>query len=667
MNIVFSTSFWLGLPLLLIATALSWLVFKQTKSALVAVLRWLTFSLLILLLLSPFIKSIHETVSKPILVIAQDNSKSVAKGFKTLADRQRYLEALNAFSLQMADQFDVKLLGFGERATPMQQFDFSESLTDVSACLNSIENNYGNDNIAAVVLASDGIVNHGSSPLYQLQKFAAPVFTIALGDTVPKKDLKIQALKVPDYVTTGNAFLVDIEVTAKKTDNENTLLQITLDDSLVFKQQLQLNNNHTSQRLQVQLNAPVKTGQHKITAHIAAVKGESNISNNNAAALMRVIDSKDNILILAGSAHPDVAALKSALESKGNRAITCCLEKDFNGNLSPYALVIACQIKSKSILKQLELQSQVPIWEVGCFVNASSLLNDKWEHQLNELFSIFALSKDFSKITDDMPPLTAFVGNQHGIDPGAIVMFKTDRATNKHLPICYFNSLEGHKMAFFNCAGWWRWRLHEFQMMGNQDHFDAWVQKTANYLISKDANLPFQVQHPAVFEHTAVAQLRAQLQNAAGESVSNAEITLTLFDSQQKKFGFTFSKNDRGEFECVLGKLQPGNYHYQATAKVNNTHYETRGNFSVIESNLEDFEDEPDLHLLNQMAKLTGGQQFGSNDWQQLSKRLNDSTINKRVIFTETKLSSLVDFKWPFAVILLLLTAEWVVRRRNGL
>ena len=64
--------------------------------------------------------------------------------------------------------------------------------TDLDGLLTGIKEGYDGRNLAGVVLVSDGIVNQGRSPVYS--EFNFPIYGVAVGDTVPKKDLGLPAL-----------------------------------------------------------------------------------------------------------------------------------------------------------------------------------------------------------------------------------------------------------------------------------------------------------------------------------------------------------------------------------------------------------------------------------------------------------------------------------------
>ena len=71
------------------------------------------------------------------------------------------------------------------------EFSLENKGSDISGVLGDVSDLYGNQNLGAVVLATDGIYNEGSNPLSTGTKMNAPRYTIGLGDTLQKKDLPV--------------------------------------------------------------------------------------------------------------------------------------------------------------------------------------------------------------------------------------------------------------------------------------------------------------------------------------------------------------------------------------------------------------------------------------------------------------------------------------------
>ena len=84
-------------------------------------------------------------------------------------------------------------------------------------------------------MASDGIVNKGSSPIYDIKKIKhTPFFTIALGDTLERKDLILNNVVHNRLAYKGNDFPVEIIVKANQFAGSKAKVSIAKDGVELF-------------------------------------------------------------------------------------------------------------------------------------------------------------------------------------------------------------------------------------------------------------------------------------------------------------------------------------------------------------------------------------------------------------------------------------------------
>jgi hypothetical protein len=174
--------------------------------------RFALVSLLCFLLLGPLVRQVRNTYEKPTVVIALDNSQSVA----LTNDSVRLTQTVNQVR-DLAQQLqgrninvDVQLLEGSVPAANLQRDVFRSQVTNLDNLLGTIQSNYENRNLAGVVLVSDGIYNQGMSPEFQPYNF--PIYSVGLGDTVPRRDLNLKALYYNKISYLGNKFPVVAEV-----------------------------------------------------------------------------------------------------------------------------------------------------------------------------------------------------------------------------------------------------------------------------------------------------------------------------------------------------------------------------------------------------------------------------------------------------------------------
>src|SRR5690606_7205189 len=108
-------------------------------------------------------------------------------------DLTAYKSQLTKLEKDLKNEYDTELLHFGTNISSAKEApDFKEQQTDISQVFDYITNQYSNRNIGAVIIASDGIINKGNAGSQQASVLKFPVYTIALGDTIAKKDLFVR-------------------------------------------------------------------------------------------------------------------------------------------------------------------------------------------------------------------------------------------------------------------------------------------------------------------------------------------------------------------------------------------------------------------------------------------------------------------------------------------
>src|SRR5204863_2194826 len=133
-----------------------------------------------------------------------------------------YAARLRALIEQLGKKYDVKTLSFGDHVSESIPFSFVDKQTNFSGLLEQAEARYANRNVGAVILASDGLYNSGSNPLYYSGSLNAPVYSIALGDTNAQKDLRIGNVRFNKIVYLNSTFPIEVIVEAKQCAGENT-------------------------------------------------------------------------------------------------------------------------------------------------------------------------------------------------------------------------------------------------------------------------------------------------------------------------------------------------------------------------------------------------------------------------------------------------------------
>ena len=288
------------------------------------VIRFLSITLLAFLLLKPLLKSLFTETKKPVVVLAQDHSESVGAAFGE-TELETYKAGWDDLKDQLEDKFELKEFAFGSEVREGVDFELTDKVSNISKVMSDIGDVYGNQNLGAVVLASDGIYNEGSNPLYTGSKLNVPIYSIALGDTTRKKDLLIKRVFHNKIAYLGDKFSVQVDIAARNAGGNTSLMTVSkvvgretrkLQEVLVT---IDKNDFFTTQEIILDAN---EGGVQRYRISLRPIDGEATTGNNVKEFFVDILDARQKLLLLANSPHPDISALKQVLERNKNYQVT---------------------------------------------------------------------------------------------------------------------------------------------------------------------------------------------------------------------------------------------------------------------------------------------------------------------------------------------------------
>ena len=182
---------------------------SEQTNIFIAIFRFLSVALLVYMIISPFVKSNQTITEKSKLVIAIDNSTSVANGLeKNLELVKTKLETLQN---KLGNKFDIKIFNLdGSFTKKIEDLDFTKKETDISNMLSLVNNSLEASDVKGMILLTDGIVNKGTSPLFS--NFSYPIFTLGIGDTTKPKDVILINCLYNNIVGINNRFPISVEI-----------------------------------------------------------------------------------------------------------------------------------------------------------------------------------------------------------------------------------------------------------------------------------------------------------------------------------------------------------------------------------------------------------------------------------------------------------------------
>lgn len=653
-----------------------------------SILRFLSATIIAFLLLAPLLQSTFTEEEEPLIIFLQDDSESISTGFND-TDSAAYYEEAIAMLDKISNKYSLHSYTFSSQLKEGDNWQWKGKTTDLSKVMDEVVNKYANQNVGAVILATDGIYNNGLNPIYHTAAKYFPTYTIALGDTIPKKDLKISRTYYNEIVYLGDKFNLGIDISAINLAGSQSNLTVRRisngdDAALEFQQPVVIDNQDFILKKEVVLDADRQGMQHYRIA-LAPVAGEVSTENNYTDIFIDVLDGRNKILLLAHAPHPDLSVLKQAIEQNVNYEIEIAYANDFNQSLDAFNLIIFHQLPSATYpietLVTEAKQKEIPIWFVlgsqsalsrleqmqnSLSIEGSGSNSDEVQATLNRDFSLFTLPESIKNKISKFPPLHAPHGNYVTGSGSHTLLFQKIGAVATTYPLLLFDQSSAIKMGLLAGEGIWRWRFYDQLQNNNHEAFDELIGKVVQYLSVKADKRKFRVSLPQkIFLENDEIVMEAELYNDAYELVNEPDVSITITNEEGMDFTFNFSKTTTS-YRLKAGYMPVGNYSFVAKTSYNGQAYSFEGKFSISPLKLELTQTTANHRLLYQLANNAGGEMYYPGSLERLSQALMDKDDIKPVLHDTRKTRAFINLKWIFFLVLLLLGAEWFVRKYNG-
>ena len=656
---------------------------KKRSKNLLAAIRGIVVFIISFFLLSPLLNKHGLSYEKPIILFAQDNSKSIILNANKSYYENEYLEESKKLINELSSKYDVKTFSIAENLETYN-VDYKGNKSNLSLIIDEAINTYKNRNLAAVVLASDGISNAGRELGDYVQMMRTPVYTVLMGDSIPQKDIRIQSIVHNEIVYKKNDFLVDIRIQAYDLLKKTAKISIIREGKTLFSTQKKIDSKNESISVKAQLNADVG-GFQKYILKIEPIAGEKNTINNISNFYVEVIENKQKIALIAASPHPDLAAIKQSIEKNENYQTELLFADQINTNkLKEFQLLILHQLPTSfasgnDVFKYIQ-SNNTPVWMIvgnQTYIDLFNKLNfgvrvGGYKNNPNEVFPNisnefqgFVLDERWNEFINELPPLQTPYGN-YSLDNASQKLFTQKiGSVNTEQALLVFNN-SGARKAILMGEGIWRWKLTENKLRGNSALIDDLCSKIIQYLSAKDDKRKFKVylqnKNP---EESEDIIFRAELYNDSYEAINTPEVSLNIRNQANKIYPFNFNRTDK-QYELNIGSLPEGNYSYDASTTLSQTKYTANGRFNVIKINLEDLNTVANFDNLRNLSELTGARAFKATELEKLKVELLNNENFKTISYEENKTDELINLKWIFILLLSLLSFEWLLRKYLG-
>jgi hypothetical protein len=281
-------------------------------------------------------------------------------------------------------------------------------------------------------------------------------------------------------------------------------------------------------------------------------------------------------------------------------------------------------------------------------------------------FTAFTLSDSTQNKIAKLPPLLAAYGTYEAQQDATVLLKQKIGSVPTDYPLLAFSDEGGRRTAVLTAEGLWRWQLAEYREYGNHHAMEELFSQGVQYLTANANRERFRV-YPSknVFDEGENVLLNAELYNDALELVNTPDVRIALKSRDGKNYSFLFTRSGQS-YQLNAGALPAGEYSYSATAKNGKQQYTANGQLTVKQLNLETRQSTANHRLLKSMAERSGGQMLLPAQIDQLASLIRKNESIKTVVYEDKRYSDMISLKWVFALLVILLSTEWFLRKREG-
>jgi hypothetical protein len=699
---------------------------RTWRAGVIWLLQSLLIAMLLLLLWQPAVIVAELSSQQNIIAVLVDDSRSMAIA-DSGSDGTATREAAAVKAMQdgvlagLQKRFQARIYRLDSkiaRAAALDGIRPIASATHISDGLKQLVTETSDLPIGAVILLTDGSENSGGIDLdtmNALRNRRLPVHTVGFGKERLAHDIELSDVSVASSAVAGSRLKAEVSFRQRGYAGSKAVLLIRDGDKTLASRELTLGADGVIQSEAMFFTAG-SAGAKSLQFSLGPVAGEENLLNNSITRPVHVSDEKRRILYIEGEPRWEYKFIRRAAEDDHTVQVVSMLRTTEN------------KIYRQGISDPKELEEGFPVRpeelfgyqgviigsvEAGYFTpSQQELLREFVDRRgggllfLGGRFSLGDGGWSGSGIANLLPtflpnsrntfhrepatvqltpagadsPITRLVDDPvKNVDrwkkltylmdyqdpgtpkPGAAVLAEMN-AGRKKMPLLITQNYGRGRTAIMATSGTWRWQMS--QPLGDSAH-DLFWQQLLRWLVADSKGRVVASTPAQTLMDDGNIQLTAHVRDKEYMPAPDAHVTAHFMGPEGISAVVDMSpvSNSPGAFEAEWTAGKPGSYLAEVTAQSAN---EELGRnvltFQRTDGVAENFHTEQNRELLEKLAVQTGGRYWKPQDLAKLPSEISYSEAGISV--SDTK--ELWNMPIVFLVLLFLLFAEWLLRRKWG-
>ena len=678
-----------------------WYIYKYTipqtspiKKYLLITTRSIALLLILLLIFDPSITETSEEEQKALIPVFIDNSASIS--YESNVDQIRELVT----DLSANEKLNYKFYSFGNGINELNidlidSLIFNSTATNIEQVFSQL--NQSDEFISSTLLITDGIINDGSSSIYQSNKLKFPIYSIGVGDTSKITDLYVSSVLSNRFLYQDTETIIAAEISNRDLDGESITVSLLENNKVLRTKNIELDASGYNRVVFDYL--PKSAGKQKITIQTSTIEDEDNFENNSRSKFVDVLKNKLNILIVSGTPSADLRALNQTLmefdEYEVNEFVqineTKQIGDDFNSMLDSAQVLVLVDFPISNTKPNLIANVSKAISEHAkpvLFINGSNLQLEQFKkleeflpvsanRSVNEIYlaqpkisstPLGIINSDEITGFDetDLPPVS-YTNFSFQLKPGSNLLASAKiNNVETQFPLIAARNEAGKRSIALLAGNIWRWKISPNEK--SREFFSKLIRNAIQWLrVTANRKTFFVETNKDIFASGENIKFNAELYDDKLEPISNAEISVDI-NSQSKSYNVKLAPQGEGLYNGEISITDRGDATFRATARVDGLQVnQASGRFNIGEIDLEKLQTVMQSNYLRQLAINTGGEYQYINNSSALIDNLENSNKNKSKVTTSSITINLLSSEILLLLIIIILSIEWFIRKREGM
>jgi uncharacterized membrane protein len=584
--------------------------------------------------------------------------------------------------------------------------------------------------VVGIVLLTDGAVNAGGPPqdmAEELRVKGRPVYCIGLGDPRPPRDYEVLRLRAPRQVRSNASVEIFANIRVHGFEEPFDVVLRQGDDVLQALEGVVPEPGAAIHRVRLAFR-PEKKGTFTYTVEVPAHEGEVIRDNNRREFLVRVVDDRLPVLYLEGSPREEYRFIRRALLRDKDFRIASIVRLDGpkkfitqgaepedgleDGypksleHLGRFQAVIFGDIDAEFLTpQQLKITEEFVRRRGGGFLMLGGVNSFNLGHyhgtpvadmlpvvlpdpsvayrqvefharltKAGEAHSILRQSPNEVLNRDVWSKAPTLVGyNPIAKTKPLAQVLAVDAKSGA--PVLAIQDYGAGKTSAFVTGGSWHWRMGV--PVENELHEKFWKQLIRWLAVGSKAKLTVEPDKD-LYSLEEPVTLRAVVLDREFQPVNDAEVDVQITDpfgeklrdpdGLERPMRLAWTLSDPGVYEAQYEPPDAGEYSVAATARLEGEPALTATTTFSVGETLDEYSDPGQkVALLQEVATISGGRYFEPGEAAQLPALVEQSLGEKKEQETLYDQHDLWDTPLWFALMVVALSAEWILRRRASL